>query len=94
VLALEAFVIRYFGGEHGDRLLLVNLGRELSSDPSPEPLLAPPACACWAVQWSSEDPRYGGFGTPPIEGEAGWHLPGESAIIMRPVPVSNRETDA
>jgi maltooligosyltrehalose trehalohydrolase len=94
VLALEAFVIRYFGGEHGDRLLLANLGRELSIDPSPEPLLAPPAGARWTVQWSSEDPRYGGFGTPPVEGEAGWHLPGESAIVMRPVPVSDRETDA
>jgi maltooligosyltrehalose trehalohydrolase len=94
VLALEAFVIRYFGGAHGDRLLLVNLGRELSIDPSPEPLLAPPAGASWMVQWSSEDPRYGGFGTPPIEGEAGWHLPGESAIVMRPAPVSDRETDA
>jgi maltooligosyltrehalose trehalohydrolase len=94
VLALEAFVIRFFGGEHGDRLLLLNLGRELSSDPSPEPLIAPPAGARWTVQWSSEDPRYGGFGTPPVEGEAGWHLPGESAIVMRPAPVSDRETDA
>jgi maltooligosyltrehalose trehalohydrolase len=86
VLALEAFVIRYFGGEQGDRLLLVNLGRELAVDPAPEPLLAPPAGARWNVQWSSEDPRYGGFGTPPVEGGAGWHLPGESAIVMRPVP--------
>ena len=94
VLALEAFVIRYFGGAHGDRLLLVNLGRELSIDPCPEPLLAPPAGSSWMVQWSSEDPRYGGFGTPPVEGEAGWHLPGESAIVMRPAPVSDRETDA
>ena len=91
VLALEAFVIRYFGGEHGDRLLLVNLGRELSIDPAPEPLLAPPAGARWKVQWSSEDPRYGGFGTPPIEGDTGWHLPGESAIVMG--PVRDSETD-
>jgi maltooligosyltrehalose trehalohydrolase len=33
---------------------------------------------------SSEDPRYGGFGTPQVEGEESWHLPGESAIVMRP----------
>jgi maltooligosyltrehalose trehalohydrolase len=92
VLALEAFVIRYFGGDAGDRLLLVNLGRELSIDPAPEPLLAPPAGARWTVQWSSEDPRYGGFGTAMIEGEDGWRLPGESAIVMR--PVRDRETDA
>jgi maltooligosyltrehalose trehalohydrolase len=92
VLALEAFVIRYFGGEHGDRLLLVNLARELSIDPAPEPLLAPPDGARWKIQWSSEDPRYGGLGTPSIESDAGWHLPNESAIVMR--PVSDSETDA
>jgi maltooligosyltrehalose trehalohydrolase len=92
VLALEAFVIRYFGGDAGDRLLLVNLGRELSIDPAPEPLLAPSTAAGWTVQWSSENPRYGGFGTPPIETDDGWHLPGESAIVMQPAPDS--ETDA
>ena len=85
VLALEAFVIRYFGEE--DRLLLVNLGRELSIDPAPEPLLASPVGTRWKVRWSSEDPRYGGIGTPPIEGDdGGWHLPGESAVVMRPAP--------
>jgi maltooligosyltrehalose trehalohydrolase len=84
VLSLEAFVLRYFGDNQDDRLLLVNLGRELSIDPAPEPLLAPPTGARWKVRWSSEDPRYGGFGTPPVEGDEGWHLPGESAIVMRP----------
>jgi maltooligosyltrehalose trehalohydrolase len=84
VLADEAFVLRYFDGEQGDRLLLVNLGRELSIDPVPEPLLAPPAGARWELRWSSEDPRYGGFGTAPVETEENWHLPGESAIVMRP----------
>ena len=86
VLASEAFVLRYFDGAQGDRLLLVNLGRELSIDPAPEPLLAPPAGTRWAVRWSSEDPRYGGFGTPPVEGDERWHLPSESAIVMRPAP--------
>jgi maltooligosyltrehalose trehalohydrolase len=84
VLADEAFVLRYFDGAQGDRLLLVNLGRELSIDPAPEPLLAPPSGARWEVRWSSEDPRYGGFGTPPVENEEHWHLPGESAVVMRP----------
>ena len=84
VLADEAFVLRYFDGALDDRLLLVNLGRELSIDPAPEPLLAPPSSARWEVRWSSEDPRYGGFGTPPVEAEENWHLPGESAVVMRP----------
>jgi maltooligosyltrehalose trehalohydrolase len=85
-------VIRYFGRDEGDRLLLVNLARELSIDPAPEPLLAPPTGARWTVRWSSENPRYGGVGTPPIETDDGWHLPGESAIVMRSAPDSG--TDA
>ena len=83
-------MLRYFDGGQDDRLLLVNLGRELSIDPAPEPLLAPPTGAHWEVRWSSEDPRYGGFGTAPVEGDEGWRLPAESAIVMRPA----RDTQA
>jgi maltooligosyltrehalose trehalohydrolase len=90
VLAEEAFVLRYFDGGQHDRLLLVNLGRELSIDPAPEPLLAPPTGAHWEVRWSSEDPRYGGYGTSPVEGDEGWHLPAESALVMQPA----RDTQA
>jgi maltooligosyltrehalose trehalohydrolase len=86
VLSREAFVLRYFDGAQGDRLLLVNLGRELSIDPAPEPLLAPPGGAHWELRLSSDDPRYGGFGTAPIEGDEGWHLAAESAIVLRPAP--------
>jgi maltooligosyltrehalose trehalohydrolase len=84
VLGDAAFVLRYFGEADGDRLLLVNLGRELTLDPVPEPLLAPPVGSVWDVRWSSENPRYGGFGTPPVETDEGWHLPGECAIVMQP----------
>jgi hypothetical protein len=37
-LAGEPFVLRYVDADHGDRLVLVNLGRELTVDPAPEPL--------------------------------------------------------
>ena len=67
VLGAEAFVLRFFGADGDDRLLLVNLGPDLDLNPAPEPLLAPPDGAVWAVLWSSEDPRYGGAGTPPLE---------------------------
>jgi hypothetical protein len=40
--------------------------------------------ADWRVRWSSEDPRYGGFGAPHVEGDESWHLPGQSAIVVRP----------
>ena len=87
VLTPEAFVLRYFsqGSQGDDRLLVVNLGRDLSLVPAPEPLLAPPEGACWEVVWSSEDPRYGGCGAPPPEDrEGGWRLPGQAAVVLRP----------
>src|SRR5207245_10796171 len=60
VLGPEALALRFFGD--GDRLLVVNLGRDLELTPAPEPLLAPPAEGGWHMIWSSEDARYGGGG--------------------------------
>ncbi len=86
VLGPTAFVIRYFADDGDDRLLLVNLGRDLRLDPAPEPLLAPPEGKGWQVYWSSEDPRYGGGGTAPPETEEGWRVPGEAALVLVPGP--------
>ena len=82
VLSASAFLLRYFARNGEDRLLLVNVGAALDFDPAPEPLLAPPAAMRWEVRWSSEDPRYGGVGMPPIDDERNWHLPGESAALL------------
>ena len=87
VLGAEAFVLRFFGGGEGDRLLIVNLGRDLHLDPAPEPLLAPPEEMRWHTQWSSEDPRYGGQGTPPLDSEENWRLPGHAAVLLVSVPL-------
>jgi maltooligosyltrehalose trehalohydrolase len=84
VFSDEAFMLRYFGQNGDDRLLLVNLGRNLHLDPAPEPLLAPPEDKLWELLWSSEDPRYGGSGTPPVESEDNWRMPGQAAVVMRP----------
>jgi maltooligosyltrehalose trehalohydrolase len=84
ILAPQAFVLRYFGGDGDDRLLLVNLGRDLHLEVAPEPLLAPPEGKEWALLWSSESPVYGTGGTAPVETEAGWFLPGEAAVVLRP----------
>jgi maltooligosyltrehalose trehalohydrolase len=84
VLGLEAFVLRFFGDHGDDRLLIVNLGRDLHLDPAPEPLLAPPENGRWEILWSSEDPRYGGGGTRPLEAEDNWQIPGEAAVVLRP----------
>jgi maltooligosyltrehalose trehalohydrolase len=85
VLGQEAFVLRFFGEKEGnDRLVLVNLGRDLELDPSPEPLLAPVAGATWNLFWASEDPRYGGMGVPPLPENGNWHIQGEAAVILKP----------
>lgn len=85
VLAGEAFVLRYFGEDGDDRLLIVNLGRDLHLNPAPEPLLAPPEGKRWLVLWSSEDTRYGGYGAYcPETAEDNWRLPGHAAVVLRP----------
>ena len=84
VLGRDAFVLRFFG-EDEDRLLLVNLGADL------RPAIRRrsrcwrrrPAYA-WEVLWSSEDPRYGGTGTPPIYSERELAPARPSAILLRP----------
>lgn len=65
-----------------DRLLVVNLGRDLRLRPAPEPLLAPPAGDEWEILWSSEHPRYGGYGTPELEDEDYWRIPGHAAVLL------------
>jgi maltooligosyltrehalose trehalohydrolase len=84
VLAEETFLLRFFGEEQDDRLLLINFGVDLHLDPAPEPLLAPPADCEWAVLWSSEDPKYGGTGTAPLDTEENWQIPGHAAVVLKP----------
>jgi maltooligosyltrehalose trehalohydrolase len=84
VLGDEAFVLRYFSRSGEDRLLVVNLGTDLSYSPAPEPLLAPAENRGWRIAWSSEAPEYGGGGTPPLETTAGWLIPGRAAVLLRP----------
>jgi maltooligosyltrehalose trehalohydrolase len=91
VLGPEAFLLRFFGENAGDRLLLVNLGMDLALEPVPEPLLAPLTGLRWDILWSSEDPRYGGSGAPAPEDEEGcWRLPGQAAVVMKLVEETKR----
>jgi maltooligosyltrehalose trehalohydrolase len=85
VLGLEAFVLRFFVEGNEDRLLLVNLGRDLALHEAPEPLLAPPEGKRWAVRWSSDDWAYGGSGFVAPENDEGvWRIMGESAVVLVP----------
>jgi maltooligosyltrehalose trehalohydrolase len=82
VLGHSAFGIRLFGGEAGDRLLLVNLAEQLDLAFIADPLFAPPAGSSWQRIWSSSVVVYGGEGTPDWEQERGVTLATESAIVL------------
>ncbi len=98
VLGPEAFGLRFFGRPHGDRLLILNLGRALQLRPVSEPLLAPPPGSAWRLLWSSEHPRYeekcreGEFGNRPLNHpnlhfnwgdlEVCSRIPGHCALVM------------
>jgi maltooligosyltrehalose trehalohydrolase len=85
VLSRSTFVLRYFTETIEDtRVLIVNLGGDLTRSSYSEPLLAPPADRDWVVEWSSEDPRYGGGGTPDLSVLGRWRLPGEAALVLAP----------
>jgi maltooligosyltrehalose trehalohydrolase len=79
VLGPEALVLRFYGPDGDDRLVLVNLGADLGLEPPAEPLLAPPEGRRWRVIWSSEHPRYGGAGASALDADERWRLPARSA---------------
>jgi maltooligosyltrehalose trehalohydrolase len=88
VLSASAFALRFFTPDHReDRVLIVNLGADLNRTSFAEPLLAPPAGSEWLIRWSSEDPSYGGGGTPEIQPDSQWFVPGESAVVLAPGPL-------
>ncbi len=87
VLDDRAFCLRWWH-EDGDRLLLVNLGVTFRHAVLPEPLLAPPARTGWRIAWSSEDPRYGGHGTPEPFTLARLAIPARSAVLLAPDPAA------
>ena len=88
VLSASAFALRFFTPDHeDDRVLIVNLGADLRRTSIADPLLAPAAGTQWSLRWSSEDPAYGGSGTPPIQPDSQWCFPAESAVVLAPGPL-------
>ena len=89
VLGSRLFLLRPGRGSD-ERMLVVNLGEPVVLTRVPEPLLAPPANSEWRVQWSSEDPAYGGLGTPELAPTMeGWSFPGGCAVLFAPAATSN-----
>jgi maltooligosyltrehalose trehalohydrolase len=80
-------VLRFFGDAPADdRLLLVNSGSTVRRRAMAEPLLAPPATTGWRLAWSSEDPGYGGHGTPPVFTRERFAMPAHAAVLLMPDP--------
>ena len=79
----RAMLVRFFGPAGDDRLLVINLGSDLDAVAWSEPLIAPPTNASWKVLWSSEDPSYGGSGTPMWRDDR-WPVPGQCALLLAP----------
>jgi maltooligosyltrehalose trehalohydrolase len=91
VLAPSALALRFFTPDHlDDRVVVVNLGPDLNRPSFAEPLLAPPAGHDWVVRWSSEDPKYGGNGTPDTWPDGCWQIAAESALVIGPGPKRGR----
>jgi maltooligosyltrehalose trehalohydrolase len=82
VLGARTFLLRFFGEESGDRLVLINLNIDFQPRIVPEPLIAPPAGKAWKVLLSTEDPRYGGGGVCIPEHKGKWRVPAESATVL------------
>ena len=94
VIAPMAFVLRFTGERSEDeRLLIVNLGIDLPAPSVAEPLVAPPERHDWTMRMSTEQPEYGGQGTPPVVTGDGWRIPGQAAIVLAATPCSRGFSD-
>jgi maltooligosyltrehalose trehalohydrolase len=88
VLGRNALALRYFtDGHQDDRLVIVNFGSDLKRHSVADPLVAPPAGCEWRIEWSSEEPKYGGTGMASLWSKGRWRVPGESAAVLAPVPM-------
>jgi len=84
----RAWMLRFFGAS-SDRVLIVNLGIDLTLNPMPEPLLAPLEDQAWRIVWSSEQAEYGGTGVPSLYREGFLHVSGESSLVLEPAPLTS-----
>jgi maltooligosyltrehalose trehalohydrolase len=85
VLSDRAFGVRLFGGDAGDRLLVVNLGDAVHLRSVPDPLFAPPEGTTWEPIFSTNEAAYGGDGSRSEENRHGFTLPAECTVVLSPL---------
>jgi maltooligosyltrehalose trehalohydrolase len=88
----QALILRFGGEADEDRMLVVNLGSDVNLATRGEPLVAPPAGTDWQILWSSEDPAYGGSGTPEWTVNR-WSVPGHAALLLGASSTARLEDD-
>ncbi|GFE90880.1 malto-oligosyltrehalose trehalohydrolase [Steroidobacter agaridevorans] len=97
-LSERSLALRWSDANHGDRLLIVNLGDELGAGSIAEPLLAPPRGCGWQTLWNSEAPEYGGLGAfEPVadHGRGAWRIQTQCAVLLVAAPrITNPEVPA
>jgi maltooligosyltrehalose trehalohydrolase len=77
----HVLLVRYVASD-AHRLLIVNLADDHLS-PMNDPLYAPPPSSSWVVEWSSENPAYGGCGEAPFVAAGRWLIRGGSATLLK-----------
>jgi maltooligosyltrehalose trehalohydrolase len=81
-LGPRAFLLRFFH-PNGDRLIVVNLGDDLTLDPAPEPLLAPRSGRSWQHLLTSSAVKYGGKGYAEPHRDGVWALTAQTTSVFR-----------
>lgn len=81
LLSPEVCLLRFFGEEGDDRLIVCNFGPDYPMSGIAEPLYAPPAQKKWRILFASENPLYGGIGSPEVK-ETKWVLASHSALVF------------
>lgn len=84
VLNNDAFVIRYFDEEEGDRIIIINFGNDFIIRSVPEPLIACSPNKKWKVLFSTEQNAYGGNGLIHIN-PLNWKMHSHSAIVLKAI---------
>ncbi len=74
VLGDDLFILRYFGIDCGDRLMIVNLGSDVFLPSISDPFSVPPDNSVWELVWYSENPLYGGSGAVPLNPAQSWAI--------------------
>ena len=84
VVRKNCLVLRFFGNDGDDRLLVVNFGSRFRVRAAAEPLLAPPPNCEWELLWTSDSVRYQGPGRVELEPDVEWLLAAQAALVLRP----------